>query len=266
VNNDWYSSPSCLDNFFAKDCAKNSKRFKKVVMIGDSHTQQDFTIFNQIALKYSFTAIEVGRTGCPFILPWFLSSDLENKFTPYFNYKKCLKENSNLISWLKRNHIRNIILNSADSGQYITQITRNKNAHQSWIIGISRSAKFLQQSIPDSRVVILGPNPAMNSESRFPLTKLSIFQHLKPPRESIPFAEFSNTAFEDSRIFTGFEFSHRFLFLPTYQNICGKESCLNMKNGHFVFSDGSHLTRFGAILLVPEFSTALRYFSQVNGL
>jgi peptidoglycan/LPS O-acetylase OafA/YrhL len=266
VKNDWYSSPSCLENFSFIDCGKNSSKSQKVAMIGDSHTQQDFPVFYHTALKYGFNAVEIGRTGCPFILLQFIPNDLENKFNPYFNFQKCFKENANLILYLKDNHITNIILNGADSGEYITQASRDKNAQRSWVSGISRSAIFLQQSIPGARIVILGPNPAMNSESNFPLTKLSIFQLIRTPQKTIPISEFTNSAFEDSKILGQFAFSKGILFLPTYQRICGVESCLNIDAGHFVFSDESHLTKFGAGLLIPTFSTSLEYFNQAYGL
>jgi peptidoglycan/LPS O-acetylase OafA/YrhL len=214
---------------------------KTVLLIGDSRAGQFGRALLDTGQEHGWRVVVWTHDACRFQVTnqtRYIRSDV---------LAYCQKNNSNKIAWIKRNKPELVILS-----QYRNEPEAN--------LDIELGLKVLKEAA--KKVYVLGQVPDFPDGSDYLQPKL-IWQKSYLPPKSFPIVPPSpGLTSMAATLESGQEFRRTVQkiglnYLDTSNFFCDQDVCIRYKDGQWLYKDGTHLSIYGARLLIPTFAALL---------
>jgi peptidoglycan/LPS O-acetylase OafA/YrhL len=214
-------------------CIYNAnKKFKTVVLIGDSYAEQYFETLSKLANELNFQLMSMTFPGCRFVI----SNNLESDFS-----KKCIDFNKQSLKELSLVPPDVVILSQA--------LYSNEQSSQ-LIEAINELDKL------NFDLIIVGNNPNFPDTSTYMVARPRLFGSQKPSK-SFPRRSLENENIKLSSLLLDTMDRRAISTINPIPFFCDSRMCWRWSNGEWLYIDSNHLSVSGADLLAPVFRRSL---------
>lgn len=222
-------------------CLYNPGDFKSVLLIGDSHAGAISEVVIDASKKLDYSIYIWAQGGCPLLNP-NSSDDVFNKFSSYA--KSCQNHNKRILDFVKKKRPDLVI-----ATQRSERITSNRSVSLDFQVSFESYLSLLVNH--SKQVLYIGPTPV------FP-ESLYVDYILKNRKnvESLK-SELNQSSFYENEIYKIISSRIGFGFLDPTPFFCESTLCKHKDHQGDYFTDGSHLSVFGARKLFESLEVAI---------
>jgi peptidoglycan/LPS O-acetylase OafA/YrhL len=222
-------------------CSYNEGSIKSVLLIGDSHAGAISEVVIEASKKQDFAIYIWTQGGCPLLNP-NSSVDVFDKFSSYA--RSCQNHNKRVLDFVKKERPDLII-----ATQRSERITSNGSTSMDFQASFENYLSLLRNH--SDQVLYIGPTPV------FPESLYADYLLMSRKNVELLKSELNQSSFDEIRIYKQISSRIGVGFLDPTPIFCNLTLCNHKDSQGDYFTDGSHLSVYGARKLLNSLEIAI---------